>query len=916
MADRPSGVLTLLFTDIEGSTGLIQQLGDGYGELLQHHHRILRDAFANHRGYEVDAAGDGFFVVFPTPEDALAAALYGQRALISYAWPDGVGVRVRMGLHTGDPIWTSVGYVGLHVHRAARVCSAAHGNQIVVSKACADLVREPFRSTLTFSDLGEHHLEGLLDPEHILQVVVDDLPANFPPLRSRSKRAKEQRAQLTPIVGRTTEIEELSRMLLEPDTRLVTLLGTGGTGKTRLAMELVAHLEPEFANGVHFVDLAPVDDVGHVASTFAASIGLRGDLHRDPLKSLIEYLAKRRSLIVLDNFEQVIGAAELLLEVLTHCPSVVFLITSRTALRLSIEQSYPLPPLALPRPKADDKDIAASPAVALFVERAKATDPWFDKGPAALKAVAAICRTLDGLPLAIELAAARTALMSAEELLPMLERRLDILTDGARDLPARQRRLRDCIAWSYDALSARDQALLRALSVFRGGFTLAAVEAVCASEPETILSSVTSLMNQSLLRRESMENGKPRLMVLGTIGEFGREQLAGAAEESTYRLRHVDYYRRMARMAQPMLFGESQFRELARLETELDNIRAALDWGLQDPEASDAALDLAASLLTFWWHRYIGEGSRRLQQLLDVPANRTSRHRARALAHASFLYFYQGDITTCERLANESVELCRGQPKLMGTLITGLGLIARVASSRNQHSAALASAAEGVALSRALGGGWTLAVALGPLGDVAFATDDRTLAEQSWNESVEVFRSLGETWLIAAPIARLGDLAVRQGDAGRARRLFEESLGLWRAAGNGAGTPQAIAGVARLAMLEADWVHAAASSRESLLLAQQLGSTGEYSWGLAGVAASCVAIGNYEVACRLFAAADALGRAAGHSMHSFTHNEFAPSLAQLRLAIAGPRYEVLTREGAALSPENAIAIALASESEC
>jgi predicted ATPase/class 3 adenylate cyclase len=912
MADRPNGVLTLLFTDIEGSTGILQKLGDGYIELLSHHHRLLRDAFERHRGYEVDAAGDGFFVVFPTPEDALGAALYGQRALTGHAWSEGVELRVRMGLHTGDPIWTSVGYVGLHVHRAARISSTAHGSQVVLSKACAELVREPFRNTLTFRDLGEHHLEGLLDPEQIFQAVVADLPSDFPPLRSRSVRAKKTRPQLAPIIGRSGEIEELSNMLSDPNTRLVTLQGTGGTGKTRLALELASCMEAHFANGVHFVDLAPIEDPARVAQTIAASIGLRTDVQRDPAASLIEFLAPRRTLIVLDNFERVVDAAELLLDVLTRCPLVVFLVTSRVALRLRIERGYPLAPLAVPKPQAAGDAIAASPAVALFLERARATDPWFDASPSALQAVAAICRALDGLPLAIELAAARVALVSAEDLLPMLEHRLDMLTDGARDLPARQRRLRDCIAWSYDALDVRDQALLRALSVFRGGFTIDAADAVCAIEGDSILGGVTSLMNQSLLRRESVEDGKPRLGLLGTIADFGREQLVAAAEESAARLRHADYYRRAARIAEPKLAGESQFRELARLESELENIRAALDWGLQEPSASDVALDLAASLLMFWWHRYIGEGSRRLQQLLDVPANKNSRHRARALAHASFLSIYEGNAATCERLARESVELCRGFARPTGTLSTGLGLMARVASSRGEHAVALASAAESVAVARALGGGFPLNIALGALGDVAFATDDRVLAEASWNESVEGFRRLGEKWLIAAPLARLGSLAVRRGDPERARRLFEESVGLWRAAGNGAGTPQAIAGVGRLAVFEGDWTRAAATSRESLLLAQQLGSRGEYCWGLAGIAEASVAAGNYETACKLFAAADVLGRAAGHSMHSFFEHEFVPSLGRLRNSIDAARYAVLTDEGAALSPAQAIVLALDS----
>lgn len=912
MAERPNGVVTLLFTDIEGSTGILQRLGDRYADLLSDHHRLLREAFDHHEGYEVDAAGDGFFVVFPSPEDGLAAALAGQRALMAHAWPAGEPLRVRMGLHTGDPTWTSVGYVGLHVHRAARIGNAAHGGQIVLSKACGDLVREPIRSSLELRNLGEHHLNGLLDPEHILQAVVDDLPREFPPLRSRSVRSAKLGAHLSEIIGRSREIEELSRLLADETTRLVTLHGTGGTGKTRIAMELSGRLEERFANGVHFVDLAPLQDAGHVAETIATSIGLRPEPDRDAVESLIEYLASRESLVVLDNFERVVDAADLVQDLLTRCPSLVFLVTSRTALRLRAEREYALAPLEAPKATASAHEITASPAVALFVERAEAVDPGFETGPDALVAIAAICRALDGLPLAIELAAARVKLFSPKALLPLLEHRLDVLTDGARDLPSRQRRLRDCIAWSYDMLDARDQSLLRALSVFSGGFTIEAAGFVC--EPSVdglgILEGVTSLMNQSLLRRESREEGEPRLRQLETIREFGRERLVDASGEVACRLRHAEYYRNVARAAEPKLGGESQLQELARLEGELENIRAALDWGLQEKDAAEVSLDLAGSLVTFWWHRHVSEGRQRLQELLAAPANQNSRYRARGLVRAGFLSFYEGDVETCEALAGESIDLCRSFERRTGTLATGLSLIARVASSREEHTRALESAAESVAITRQLGGGWPLTIALGALGDVAFATDDRAVAEASWEESVQVFRALGEKWLIAAPIARLGDLAVRQGDGPRAQKLFEESIGLWRSAGNGAGTSQAIAGVGRLAMLEGDWQRATDSFRESLLLAQQLGSVGEYSWGLAGMAAARVAAGDHEVACRLFAAADALGRGAGHSMHSFYQNELASSLEKLQAAVEPSRYEALSREGSAQSATEAVALAL------
>jgi predicted ATPase/class 3 adenylate cyclase len=553
-ADFPAGTVTLLFTDIEGSTCLLQRVGDQYAHLLADYRRLLRAAFQQWNGHEVDSQGDAFFVAFVRATEAVSAAVTVQRALASHGWPEGVTVRVRVGLHTGEPQWSSEGYVGLDVHYAARIMKAGHGGQVLLSQTTRDLVERDLPEGVSLRNLGEHRLKDVERPNHLFQLDIAGLPAGFPPLKTLNAHLNNLPAQPTPLIDREKEMARIYQLLRREDVRLLTLTGTGGVGKTRLGLETAAGLLNEFAGGVCFVPLATISDPDLVVPTIAQTLGVREAGDWPLLERLKAYLRNRRLLLFLDNFEQVLAAAPRLSELLQACPELKMLVTSRAVLHVYGEHEFPVLPLPVPDLShlPESEALARYAAVALFIQHAQAVKPDFKMTHANARAIAEICARLDGLPLAIELAAARVKLLSPQALLARLAHRLEVLTSGSRDVPARQQTLRNALAWSYNLLDAEEQRLFRRLSVFVGGCTLEAVEAMYTTLGDMaapVLDGVASLIDKSLLQKVEQEGEELHLLMLETIREYGLECLAASGEMEAAQQAHAAYYLALAEEA-------------------------------------------------------------------------------------------------------------------------------------------------------------------------------------------------------------------------------------------------------------------------------------------------------------------------------------------------------------------------------
>jgi predicted ATPase/class 3 adenylate cyclase len=626
MADPPSGTVTLLFSDIEGSTRLLQRSEDTYAGLLAEHRRLLREAFERYGGYVLDSEGDAFFVAFSSANNAASAAAEAQRELAEHEWPGEHEIRVRMGLHTGEPQPVEGRYVGLDVHQAARVMAAAHGGQVLVSESTRALLDERIR----VRDLGSHRLKDLSGTQRLFQLEVQDLPSEFPPLKTLDNRATNLPTQPNAFIGRTRELADTQVLLQRDDVRLLTLIGTGGTGKTRLALQLAGVVVDRFKHGVFFVSLAPVRDWELVAPTIARTLGLRDQPGETVLETLTEYLRDRELLLVLDNFEQVLAAAPALAGLLSSAPGLRLLVTSRTPLRLRGERAYRVPQLDVPdlRRPAVAAEVADCESVRLFVERAQAAAADFAVSDENVEAVAEICVRLDGLPLAIELAAPRVRTLPPPALLRRLDQGLTLLTGGALDVDERQRTLRGTIEWSYDLLLAKEKTLFARLGVFVGGCRLEAAEAVCypdGSFGSELLDGLDSLVEKSLLRQRADSDGEPRFWMLETIREFAVELLESSGEVGDVCARHAAWTAEVAERLDVESRTGDHPAFLARVDDEYANVREAIAWARKAGDA-ELLLRLATALWGFWSMRgYVAEGRRVLEGALELGSHRPAR---------------------------------------------------------------------------------------------------------------------------------------------------------------------------------------------------------------------------------------------------------------------------------------------------
>ena len=661
VADLPSGTLTFFFSDIEGSTRLLQELGPSYADLLTRHAELIRDAIARHDGVEIGTEGDSFFVVFENAPEAVAAAGEMQQALAAEEWVDGVHVRARMGLHTGQALLFGDNYGGIDVHRAARIASAGHGGQIVISDATRSLVEPSLPEGLSLRDLGSHRLKDLIAAEHLYQVDVAGLPTEHPPLKTMQSRPTNLLPPLTTFVGREREIDQISQLV--GSSRLVTLTGPGGTGKTRLSLEVGTRALDMFQDGVFFVPLAPINDPTLVPSTIVKSLGLREDGARPVRDVLRDYLARKELLLVLDNFEQIVEAAPFVADLLQHAPGVKMVVTSRERLQISGEQEFPVPPLTVPDPRtADAASLGQTEAVALFAQRAASVRPGFAVTEENARTIGLIVQRVDGLPLAIELAAARVKLLSPDAILERLEKCFSILTSGSRDLPSRQRTLKGAIDWSYDLLEKDERVFFRRLGVFVGGLAIEAADAVCNPDFELALDTfdvLASLVDKSLVRQEDAE-GEPRFRLLHVIREYAVERLAEEAELEEMRERHCAYFLELAETLGGQVVGRDGPSVLDRLEVEHDNLRAALRWMI-DGDRADLALRLGSAIWRFWQLRgHLNEAHNWFEEIFTLPsaAERNERRQAGLTANASVAY-WQYRFDDAARAYQEALDIAR-----------------------------------------------------------------------------------------------------------------------------------------------------------------------------------------------------------------------------------------------------------------
>lgn len=731
-SDLPSGTVTFLFTDVEGSTRLLNALGaEPYAEALAEHRRVIRAACGAEDGVEVDTQGDAFFFAFPTAAGALEAARTLTRDL------DSGPIRVRVGLHTGTPLLTAEGYVGDDVHRAARIAAAGHAGQVLVSSSSAQLVEAELR------DLGDHRLKDLSAPQRIYQLGFAEHP------RVRSLGVTNLPIPSTPFLGRERELDEVATLLVRDDVRVLTLTGVGGAGKTRLAAQAAGYAADGFPAGIWWVSLATLDDAALVLPTATQIVGAYDELSA--------FIADKRMLLVFDNFEQVVDAAESLSDLLAACANLKLLVTSREPLHLAAEQEYPVPPLA------------PEEGVELFVARARAVTPNFEPD----EFVGAICHRLDELPLAIELAAARVKALSSQQILERLEQRLPLLTGGARDRPERQRTLRATIEWSYDLLVPSEREIFRRLSVFAGGWTLAGAEEVASADLDTL----QSLVDKSLVRFTL-----GRYWMFETLREYADELLEATGEAPAVRDAHLDFVLAFVIDAEPRLTQVGQHVWFERLELEQDNVRAALSHacGIGD---SERALMLSGSFWRFWWSRaQLDEAAGWYERCFALGDDVSVTARARALFGVAHVSEARGDLDRMRREFEESAALLReiGDARWLVLALTHLaGVYNETEPERAEHIQM-----EALAIAEANADLRGIAIVEGNLAVLMLKTGALEQASRFIHAAMDARRKLDDATGLAFSLSILAQIQLAQGDPASAAMSVQESLRAFRSIGD------------------------------------------------------------------------------------------------------------------------------------
>jgi predicted ATPase/class 3 adenylate cyclase len=872
MPDLPSGTVSFLFTDIEGSTALWERDRHAMAIAVERHIALLDAAIAAHDGVHFKTVGDAVQAAFHTASAALAAAIAGQQAILGEPWPEQIGsLRVRMALHVGAAESVAGDYLAPALNRLSRLLGAGHGGQILASEAMRRLVADDLPAEVTFSSLGHHALRDLDVSEEIFQVVAPGLPDRFPDLRSLPHHPTNLVAAPTPLIGRDLDVATVTRLYRDADARLVSLTGPGGTGKTRLALGIASELIDDFPDGVFFVNLAAVRDPALVLSTIASVLNVREFSPGTLRETLTAYLLPKRMLLVLDNCEQIITAAADVAALLAACPRLAILVTSRESLRIGAEREFPVLPLAIPLgiDAMVMEDLVQIPAVALFVSRATSIDPTFALTVENAAVVAEICRRLDGLPLAIELAAARIRLLPPPALLARLEQRLPLLTGGARDLPARQQTMRDTIAWSYDLLDEAEQALFGRLAVFVGGFTLEAAESVLGT-----LDLLTSLVAKSLVVAADTESAAARFGMLETIREYGLERLAASGREAAVRQLHADWCLVLANDAGPNVRGSEAAAWLEVLERDHANLRAALTWLVERREGLRLAR-LAGALWSFWKeHAHYAEGRRWLELALDLGRDAPPADRLRVLTGVGTLSWYLADEAYSRHAHEQALALAQEIGDRAGEAFL-LGGLAVHASELGNYEQANALFEESLAAAREVGDPEPVVMTLHNLAHQEWERGHMALSMAKLEEALQVARDHHMGWILPSILVGLGTLSTDLGDVDRAIGFF----------------------------------------RESLALAQVRGNLGDIVDGIGGLARLAAATSQSGEAVRLFGAADAMREGLAMPLSPSELEEIEAITTGLRAALGDKGFSAAWADGRSLSQEAALDAALSLRAE-
>jgi predicted ATPase/class 3 adenylate cyclase/Tfp pilus assembly protein PilF len=954
----PSGTVTFLFTDIEGSTKRWEEQPDAMRRDLARHDALLKEIFTAHEGYVFKTIGDAFCVAFARASDAVVATVEAQQALHAEQWEVTGGIRVRMSLHTGMTEERDGDYFGPAVNRVARLLSAGHGGQVLLSLTTEVLVNSLLPPGTRLEDMGEHCLKDLQRSEHIYHLRIDNLPQNTKPLKTLNYRPHNLPLQSTAFIGRTREVDLLKQQILRSDMRLMTLTGMGGTGKTRLSLQVGAELIDNFHDGVFFVALANELEPGSVASAIAGALGVLEVDGRSLVDSLKDHLKEKEMLVILDNFEQVMGATVLISTFVSGCPNLKFLVTSRSALRIYGEKEFAVPTMTLPNPrhKLSIETLLENETIQLFLNRAQAVKPDFELNTENAIAVVGICHKLDGLPLALELAAARIRLLTPQSMLTRLESRLKILTGGAKDLPARQQTLRAAIDWSYDLLSEEDRSLFRRVAVFVSGCTLEAMESVCIIEGSTeidVLNETESLVSKSLLRQDVQDDGEPRFTMLETVREYAHEKLLEGGESEVVHEQHLAHYMALSEEAEPKLAGASQAIWLNRLELEHDNMRAALTWALAN-NYIEQALRIAGALARFWVVRsYLTEGRRRLAEALAVTELQTNGNhfmldlvgvggsddevrgyiqegllelnrvlqqadpgkltdsalaaRAKALNGAGNLSHRQGDYTEARKLYLESLAIRQQFGDLQG-VAASFNNLASVAYRQGDYKGARALYHESLDIKRRLGEKRAIASTLNNLGIIAQETGDDVDARQFYQESLQIRRQLSDRHGTSASLEGLGVLTFEAGDFGQARTYLDECLLIRRDLNDTQGIAHALHDLGNLLFAQERYNEAYEHWEESLRLKHEVNDKEGIAASLEAFARLAAVWRNFGETLRLAATAASLRETIGAPLSTRARIWLDPLLQTARDTL-GPAAEAIWESGQWMSLEEASAAA-------